>query len=114
MRGAAIESLHLRILDRTNILRKRRSFRSISLLLALAPILFADIIDRIAVSVGNRVITISDIDRETRVTAFINGVKADLTPAGKRATAERLVEQKLIQRELETSRYPDAAELQIE
>ena len=76
------------------------------LLHLLAPVVRADIIDRIAVSVGNRVITVSDIDREIRVTAFLNGAKPDLSTAARRATAERMVEQKLIRRDLETSRYP--------
>jgi len=74
----------------------------------------ADIIDRIAVSVGNRVITVSDIEREIRVTSFLNGVQPDLSRAGKRATAEKMVEQKLIQRELETARYPQADAAEIE
>ena len=82
---------------------------------ALLPLcLVADIIDRIAVSVANRVITTSDLDREVRVTAFLNGVKPDFTPAGKRATAERMVEQKLIRNELETSRYPVPAASEVE
>jgi hypothetical protein len=66
----------------------------------------AEIIDRIAVSVGNRVVTAADLDREIRVSAFLQGKKLDLSPEVKRATAERMVEQKLIQRELETARYP--------
>ena len=73
----------------------------------------ADIIDRIAVSVGNRVITASEIERQIRVSAFLNGTSLDLSPAARRATAEKLVEQRLIQRELDTSRYPlpDAGEI---
>lgn len=63
-------------------------------------------IDRIAVSVGDRVITASGLDREIRVTAFLNSVKPDFSPMVKRSTAERMVEQKLVQRELELSRYP--------
>jgi|ERR1035437_1402288 peptidyl-prolyl cis-trans isomerase SurA len=66
----------------------------------------AEIIDRIAVSVGNRVIAESDLHREIRVAAFLDGVKPDFSPAGQRATAERMVEQVLIRRELEISRYP--------
>ena len=66
----------------------------------------AEIIDRIAVSVGNRVITETDLNREIRVAAFLDGVKPDFSPAGRRATAERMVEQVLIRRELEISRYP--------
>jgi hypothetical protein len=71
----------------------------------------AEIIDRIAVSVGNSVITTSDIDTAARVTALFNGAPLDFTPATKRVTADRLVKQKLIQKELEESKYPvpDAA-----
>jgi hypothetical protein len=69
----------------------------------------ADIIDRIAVSVGNHVITASDLDREIRVTSFLNGVKPNFTPAARRATASRMVEQALVRSELENSRYPTPA-----
>jgi hypothetical protein len=70
------------------------------------PAALFDIIDRIAVSVGNHVITTSDLDREIRVTAFLNDAKPDFTPVAKRATADRMVEQALVRTELETSRYP--------
>lgn len=66
----------------------------------------AEVIDRIAVSVGSSVITASDIDRDIRVTAFLNGVPPDFSAASRRATADRMVEQKLVRRELEISRYP--------
>lgn len=56
-------------------------------------------------SVGNGVITTADVDREIRVTAFLNGSKLDFSPATKRATAERLVEQNLVRRELELTRF---------
>jgi hypothetical protein len=81
-------------------------FKAAFALLALALLARAEIIDRIAVSVGNRVITETDLNREIRVAAFLDGVKPDFSPAGKRATAERMVEQVLIRRELEISRYP--------
>ena len=83
-------------------------------LTAMMPFLRADIIDRIAVSVGNRVITTSDLDREIRVTAFLNGVKPDFSTAAKRTTADRLVEQKLIRIELENARYPTPAASEVE
>jgi len=85
-----------------------------SVVLAAGAPLAADIIDRIAVSVGNRVITTSDLDREIRVTAFLNGSKPDLSPANKRATAQRMVEQTLIRRELEVSRYPVPTAAEVE
>jgi len=65
-----------------------------------------EIIDRIAASVGNRVITASDLDREIRVAAFQDGVKPDFSPARKRTTVEAMIEQKLIRTELANSRYP--------
>jgi hypothetical protein len=64
----------------------------------------AEIIDRIAVTVDNRVITESEILRQIRITAFLNGEQPDFSAANKRATADRLVEQILIRRELETTR----------
>jgi len=66
----------------------------------------AEIIDRIAVSVGNQVITASDLEREIRVSAFLNHDKPDFSPEGRRKTAGRMVEQRLVRRELELSRYP--------
>ena len=72
-----------------------------------------EIIDRIAASVGNRVITASDLDRQIRVAAFQDGVKPDFSAARKKVTAEAMIEQKLIESELANSRYPlpDPAEL---
>lgn len=66
----------------------------------------AEIIDRVAVVVGNRVITESEIQREIRLTAFLNGAPLDFSAANKRKTAERLVEQRLIRNEMESSLYP--------
>jgi parvulin-like peptidyl-prolyl isomerase len=81
--------------------------------LALALPAHGEIVDRIAASVGNRVITASDLDREVRVAAFQDGVKPDFSPARKRAAVEAMIEQKLIRMELANSRYPlpDPAEL---
>jgi len=72
-----------------------------------------EIIDRIAISVGTRVVTQSDLDRAIRVAAFQDGVKVDFSPARKKAVAQALTEQKLVQIELESSRYPlpDPAEI---
>jgi len=77
-----------------------------TLLFALAA--RAELIDRIAVSVGNRVITESDLNRQIRVIAFQDGVQPDFSSANKHAVAAKMIDQKLIQRELETSRYPQA------
>ena len=68
--------------------------------------LHGEIVDRIAVSVGNRVIATSDLDRQIRVSAFLSGTKPDSGASARRAMAERMVEQTLIRKELETSNYP--------
>lgn len=95
-------------------MKEGRLQAALCLLLVAGSSASAVVIDRIAVSVGNQVITTSDLDREIRVTAFLNGVKPDFSPAGKHATAERMVEQKLIRKELETSRYPIPSPAEIE
>lgn len=74
----------------------------------------AEIIDRIAASVGNRVITTSDLDREIRVSALLNGVAPDFSPTVKHDTLERLIEQKLIRNELESARYPSPTDAEVE
>jgi hypothetical protein len=66
----------------------------------------AEVIDRIAVSVGNQVITEQQLVEEIRVTAFLNRQTPKFDASDKRATAERLIEQTLIKREMDLSRYP--------
>lgn len=83
-----------------------RVYSIAALLFALTFLARAEVIDRIAVSVGTRVITTSEIEREARLTAFLNNTQPDLSPAGRRKTAERLVDQRLVKRELEAARYP--------
>jgi hypothetical protein len=72
----------------------------------------AEIIDRIAVSVANQVITEQQVDEEVRVTAFQNQTELNLSSAEKKKAAERLIEQTLVKREMEFSRYapPQPAE----
>jgi hypothetical protein len=79
--------------------------RSLATALIACLALRGEMIDRIAVTVDNRVIAESEIMRQIRITAFLNGEQPDFGAANKRATADRLVEQALIRRELETSRY---------
>jgi len=72
----------------------------------LAALLSADIIDRIAITVGNQVVTESQIGDEIRVTAFLNREKVDLSLEARSQAASRLIEQALIKREMDLSRYP--------
>ena len=85
--------------------------RWVTILVILAlPGLHGEIIDRIAVSIGTRVITESDLQREIRITAFLNGDQPDFHPQNQRATAERMVDQTLVRAELESSGYPMPSE----
>ena len=77
----------------------------VALTLLLACIAGAEIIDRVAVTVDKRVITESEIVRQIRITAFLNNEQPDFSASSKRVTADRLVEQVLIRRELESTRY---------
>jgi len=76
--------------------------------------LWAEIIDRVAVTVDRIVITTSDIVSHVRVAAFLNGEPPDLSPAARRAAAQRLVEHALVQREMEILRYPAPPEAEVE
>ncbi len=66
----------------------------------------SEIVDRIAVSVGDRVITTDQIHDEIAVTAFLNGAEPVFGPAEKTQAAERLIEQALIRREMDFTHYP--------
>jgi hypothetical protein len=76
------------------------------LIIALAAVAHAAILDRIAVTVGKHVITESDVIRDLRVAAFIDHRPVDLSPDQKRKAADRLVDQALILQEAEFSRIP--------
>ncbi len=68
--------------------------------------LSADIIDRIAITVGNQVITESQIDEEISITAFLNRDKLDVSADARKQAASRLIEQALVKREMDLSHYP--------
>jgi len=65
----------------------------------------AEVIDRVAVTLDNQVITASEIELEVRVTAFLNGDTLDFSPEARRKAAGRLIEQKLIHKEMQVGRY---------
>jgi hypothetical protein len=75
-----------------------------SLICVLALSASAETIDRIAVSIGSQVITESEVLRDLRVSAFLDHAEVDLSPAAKRKSAQRLVDQLLILREASESR----------
>ena len=77
---------------------------------SFAVLFFFAVVDRIAVTVGNAVITETDILREIALTAFLNGEKPSFTLDNKHKAADQLVEQKLVRREMDMGHYPEASE----
>ena len=74
--------------------------------IALAAPALAGIVDRIAVTVANRVVTASDVETRLRLSAFQNGEQPDFAVAARRSAVQLLIDQRLIEREMEVGRYP--------
>ena len=64
------------------------------------------VVDRIAISVGERIITESELEQRIRLTAFQNREKPDFSLASRQKTAQQLIDQKLIEKEMDVGRYP--------
>ena len=82
----------------------------LTLTLCFAAAAAEGVVDRVAVVVGNEVITESEVLRELRLTAFLNGEALDSSAAQRRTAAERLVDQQLIRNEMTMAGYPMPAE----
>lgn len=78
------------------------------MLFAIALVLPAVIIDRIAIVVRNSIIKDSDIDRDIRVTDFLNGRPLNFSASARKEAADRLIAQALIRREIRLGDYPMA------
>lgn len=91
-----------------------RSMRCVCVLCVCAVNALPEIIDQVAVTVDDQVITASRIGDEIRVTAFLNGEKPDFSPANRRRTADRLIEQMLVRREMDLTRYPQPGVTEIQ
>lgn len=75
-------------------------------LISLLPFARAEIIDRIAVTLNNRVITESMVIAQIRLAAFTDGRQPSFTPAEKRRAADTLTAQILLIQEMDDTRYP--------
>ena len=80
-------------------------FRPILLLVLACLLEGAVVVDRVAVIVGRRAVKTSDIDRDLRVSSFLNRQPLDQTPAARRKAAERLIDQELVRQEIATGQY---------
>jgi peptidyl-prolyl cis-trans isomerase SurA len=81
-------------------------------LLAVVSLAQAGVIDQIAAVVGKHAVKTSDIDRDLRVTQFLNGQAPDFSVVQQRAALQRLIDQELIRTDLvqaATSAPPDSS-----
>lgn len=79
----------------------------------LLPAAQGEIIDRLAIAVGNQIVTQLQLDEELRVTAMLNHKPVERSLEERRAAADRLVEQLLIKFEMQLNQYtlPDKTEV---
>ncbi len=90
-----------------------------SIALLAATLEGAVVLDRIAVIVGKHVIKESDIERDLRLTDFLNSAPLVITSQAKHESADRLIDQESIRQEIATGDYErakdsDAAALQAQ
>ena len=85
-----------------------------TLFLLMATFANAVIIDRIAVIVNTRAIKDSDIDRDIRLTDFLNGDPLNLNEAERKKAVQRLIDQQLIRREVTVGNYPTASPAEVD
>jgi len=106
----AIAPLHSEPRASASVLGGAGGFACVALNLAFCLSASAGVVDRLAVVIGDTVITESEVLRELRLTQLINGQALDLGPEQRRAAAERVVDQQLIRNEMEVGRYPQPSE----
>ncbi|HLK48463.1 MAG TPA: hypothetical protein VKT49_10030 [Bryobacteraceae bacterium] len=70
-----------------------------------AAVAAAAVVDRVAVVVGNDVITETEVNEELRLEEFMQSQAPDFSPQQRRAAADRLVDQQLIRQEMEVAHY---------
>ena len=90
----------------------------LTLVLVVAAAAGAAVLDRVAVVVGDAVITESEVLNQLRLDEFMASRPLDLSPAQRRTAAEQLVDQQLLRHEMEISHYavppPDAADSMLQ
>jgi hypothetical protein len=74
------------------------------LLMALAG--HAELLDRIAITVGKDVVTEQQIYEQLRIAAFLDGAKPEFTQQQLRDTADRMVLQRLVLQDMQANGFP--------
>jgi hypothetical protein len=85
-----------------------KSARLLLSVLIAAAIGAGEIIDRIAATIGQQVITDQQVIEQVRLTAAIEGTPIDLSAENKRKVLDRMIEQTLVRKEIEFTKFPSA------
>lgn len=80
--------------------------KTFSLALLMVAAVGATIVDRIAITAGNQMISDSEIDQRIRLSAFESGQKPAFDPGSRKKAADRLIDQKLVEHEMDVGHYP--------
>jgi peptidyl-prolyl cis-trans isomerase SurA len=72
-----------------------------------------EVLDRLALSVGDEIITEQQLLLHLRTAALLNGEASKEGPADKRRAAQKLIELTLIRIEMQTNRYPLPGEARV-
>ncbi len=75
------------------------------LLLLAAALPGAELFDRIAVTVGKEIVTLSEVKREVRLSAFQDEKAIDMSAAALKAAADQIVKRLLLTTEMEANRF---------
>jgi len=65
----------------------------------------AEVLDRVAVAAGQQIVTLSAIRRQLRLESLASGEPVQDTPDDRRRAASRLIDQTIVMREIELSRF---------
>jgi hypothetical protein len=74
----------------------------------------SSVLDRIAAIVGKQVIKLSDIERDLRLTEFLNRQPLSFSAQRKRESAEHLIDQQIIRSEIASQGYARASDAEAE
>jgi hypothetical protein len=74
----------------------------------------AEIIDSIAANIGQQAITDQQVTEQARLTAVIEGTPVDLSAENKRKVLDRMIDQALVRKEVEFTKFPSATAKEAE
>jgi hypothetical protein len=76
-----------------------------ALLVLMAPLQAAEAVERIVAAVGTQVVTTGMVRRQLRMSAFVNNREPDYSEASMKEATECLIDQALIRKEIELTKY---------